>query len=163
MAPLIWFALDFLASTNLLSSAHTGQMLHALFRLLHIHPAHFDLLHHLLRKLGHFSAYAVLGWLLFRAWRATLPQRSPRIVPGAQATACGRRGWVEPLWTLRWSVLAVLVAVLVAAFDEFHQHFVPSRGADVRDVALDGMGALFMQLVLMLILLDKTRPAQNQP
>ena len=138
-------------------------MLRALLRLLHIHAAHFDLVHHFLRKLGHFSAYAVLGGLLFHAWRATLPQRYPAMARGARSAASGLRILVEPLWTLRWSALAVFVAVLVAAFDEFHQSLVPSRGASVHDVALDALGAMFMQLVLMLMWIDRTRPAKTEP
>jgi len=38
--------------------------------------------------------------------------------------------------------LAVLIGVLYAASDEFHQHFVPGRHATVRDVAIDSAGVL---------------------
>jgi VanZ family protein len=38
--------------------------------------------------------------------------------------------------------LAVLIGVLYAASDEFHQHFVPGRHATVRDVAIDTGGVL---------------------
>jgi VanZ family protein len=38
--------------------------------------------------------------------------------------------------------LAVLIGVLYAASDEFHQHFVAGRHATVRDVAIDTAGVL---------------------
>ena len=105
----------------------------------------------------HFVAYAILGGLFFRAWRATLPAQ--------------RRSWCtdpqsgEPvsrlrarLWTMRWSVLAVLSAAAAAAFDEWHQAFIPSRTSTPWDVLLDTLGAIFVQLVLMIMWIDKESP-----
>src|ERR1051326_7643377 len=154
IAPFVWVVLNFIASSDLLSSGHTAVMLTYVLNLLHLHVQNIALLNHLLRKLGHFTAYAILGGLFFRAWRATLPD--------------GRQAWRtdprtgnpvgvlrEKLWTMRWSALAVASAALAAAFDEWHQSFVPSRGSSVKDVLLDTAGATCLQLVLMVMWINK--------
>ncbi len=160
VAPTVWIILNFIASTDLLSSDHTGSLLASLLAVLHLHVSNLALANDVLRKVGHFGAYFILGGLLFRAWRVTLPERYP-VTAIEGRTGRTLRAWLEPLWTLRWSVLAVFIAVLAAAFDEFHQSFVPSRTATPRDVFLDTLGAIFMQLVLMLWLMGKTRPARE--
>ena len=144
--------LNFIVSTSLFSSVHTSVLLSMLLSLLHVHVTHLDLLNHFLRKLGHFTAYGVLGGLLFRAWRETLPAR-PVKRRGEAA------GLVVPSWTLRWASLAWALAVLAGAFDEIHQSFAPSRRPSVHDVVLDSMGAMFLQLILMLLLLNRSRAA----
>ena len=67
-------------------------------------------------KLVHAALYAVLGWL---AWRAARP-------------ASGRR---------RNAARVLLAIVALAAFDEWHQQFIPGRSMDVLDWAADGIGA----------------------
>lgn len=113
-----------------------------------------DLLNHLLRKCGHFAAYAILGGLFFRAWRASLPELRQR-----------RRGEsmeiLKPLWALRWSALAVASAALAAAFDEWHQSFTPTRTSTAWDVGLDTLGAIFLQLVLMTMWIGKSEVADS--
>jgi VanZ family protein len=54
-----------------------------------------------------------------------------------RATAGGRWSAVGA----RALVLAWIIAALYGVSDEFHQAFVPSRAADVRDVIADGVGA----------------------
>lgn len=44
-------------------------------------------------------------------------------------------------WRTRHAVLAWLLAVVYAASDEFHQSFVSSRQASLRDVLIDAVGA----------------------
>jgi len=74
----------------------------------------FDLL---FKKGGHFLGYALLGAACLRglAWR-----RGPAI---------------------REVGTAILMALLYAASDEFHQGFTPGRTPAVSDVLLDGAGA----------------------
>jgi VanZ family protein len=81
------------------------------------------------RKASHLSEYAILTilvWRLVRQLRQT------------------------PAWHWRWSDAgwSLLIAVLYAASDEFHQRFVPSREASVRDVMIDSIGAVFALLFL---------------
>jgi len=42
----------------------------------------------------------------------------------------------------RPALVALVVAAIYAAFDEFHQSFVPSRTASAHDVAIDIGGAV---------------------
>jgi VanZ family protein len=68
----------------------------------------------LLRKLGHIVGYLVLTLLLLRALRRS----------GATAAL----------------PVAMVVALAYAVSDEWHQSFVPGRGATAHDVAIDGIG-----------------------
>jgi len=104
--------------------------------------ARFEVLHHYLRKIGHFIGYFTLSFFLFRAWKATLhlPQ--------------------TPRWAPRWAVIAFFMSVLVASLDEWHQTYIPSRTGRFADVALDSAAALTAQLVILLWLYGVGRRAQ---
>jgi len=129
---LLWLCVLAAFSTDLFSAEHTGgillKILHALFGQISAHQ--FQQIHFLVRKSAHFCSYGLLSALAFFSWRATLPSL--------------RR------WTLRWSLLAVLLAATAGGMDEFHQRFVPSRGSSLHDVFIDTMGAVFFQLVIAL-------------
>ncbi len=84
----------------------------------------FEIVHYLLRKTGHVVAYGLLGFLDFRAVRGE------------------RAGW-----TLRWSLIAVALAVAVASLDEWHQSFVPGRTSSPLDVVIDCAGATLAQII----------------
>jgi VanZ family protein len=51
-------------------------------------------------------------------------------------------------WRLSWALLTLLVAVSYAGLDEWHQSFVPLREARLRDVLIDGSGALLAQAIV---------------
>ena len=114
-------------STDTFSAEHTGgvlmKILHALFGDISAHRVHQ--IHFFIRKAAHFGSYGLLGALAFFSWRATLPAR--------------------PRWTFRWSALALLLVLMAASLDEFHQSFVSSRTGNWHDVALDFTGAIFFQ------------------
>jgi VanZ family protein len=90
-----------------------------------IPDARYALIQFLVRKSAHLAVYATLSALWFRA------QRGPR------------SGW-QPSWALP----ALLVSMLVALGDEFHQSFVPSREGSPWDVLLDGFGAFLAQAAI---------------
>ena len=120
----------FFASTDLFSAAHTGSILEQILTAILGHPLsreRFDLLHFLIRKTAHLTEYAILGALLFRAVRRE------------------RAGW-----RLRWAVAAVAIAACVAASDEWHQSFVPTRTPSVIDVGIDTAGAATAQILIRL-------------
>jgi VanZ family protein len=73
----------------------------------------------LFKKSAHFTAYAVLAVLM---WRALPP---------------GRR-----IWALAW-----FLTVLYASSDEWHQSFVPNRHPSPWDVVIDALGAAVGLLV----------------
>ena len=86
----------------------------------HVPPLpHFD-------KILHLTAYGIMAWLFARA----LTRETPALSPAA----------------VRWA--AVVFACLYGLSDEFHQSFVPSRTADVWDLAADAFGALVWAVFL---------------
>jgi VanZ family protein len=109
-----------------MSFQHTSRIiepfLHWLFPSLPHDAAHAVVV--LVRKAAHVSEYAVLTLLV---WRVVDSYR-----PASDRT----NAWPNARLTL-------LVVALYAASDEFHQHFVPSREASVRDVLIDCSGAIF--------------------
>jgi VanZ family protein len=120
---LLWTAAVLLASSDPFSAAHTGSIL-AVF-LGWMPPASFDLTHFLVRKLAHLTEYGILALLWFRAWRGT------------------QLGWSAP-----WARRAFALCLAVAAVDEFHQGFVPTRTSSPRDVAIDCVGVLIALLMI---------------
>jgi len=54
-------------------------------------------------------------------------------------------------WQWRPASLALLLVVLYAATDEFHQLFVPNRQASVIDVLIDSTGAFIGLLVAWIV------------
>jgi VanZ family protein len=127
-----------LESTATMSSANTSQWLHPLWVKLFgpISPARWEVVHHLIRKTGHFVGYGVVSLAFFYGWRQTLHRMAVKH------------------WTLwrRASVLAVLCTLVVASLDEYHQSFLPSRTSSPIDVGIDLCGAIAFQLVLLLII-----------
>jgi VanZ family protein len=97
----------------------------------------FGLIHFLLRKSAHFTEYAILSALWFRALRVGLPT----------------------LWQIRWALIGLVISLLVAIVDEVHQAFVPSRTGSAHDVLLDLCGALFAQIVIWYALHRKAMAA----
>jgi VanZ family protein len=76
--------------------------------------------HFAIRKLAHFGEYAVLGLLCARAFRTS-----------------------SHLFLQRhWFVNALLLVVVYALLDEYHQSFVPSRTGSVYDSLIDATGGL---------------------
>jgi VanZ family protein len=131
---VIWLAIIVTESTNFGSSEHTGQILYPIFHhLFGMSHDRFAVLHALLRKSGHFVGYFTLSVLLFRSWRGTFPRLSTR-------------------WCLQWVTLAFVGTALVAALDEVHQSFLPSRTGMLRDVVLDSFAALVAQIVIFALL-----------
>ena len=84
------------------------------------------------RKAAHFTAYAILGALLFQLFYL-----------------------FKNLW-LR-SVLAILCAFAYAASDEIHQSFVPGRSCEFRDMLIDTGGAALAVLISLLIIHLKSK------
>jgi VanZ family protein len=122
MPAIIWMALIFLGSTDMLSAEHTSRFLVPFFRWLdpQISLATLNAIQVGVRKLGHLTEYAILAMLLWHALRG------------------GTR------WQAKMSILffiAWVACAIFAASDEFHQSFVPSRTSSPRDVMIDICGA----------------------
>ena len=130
---VLWMGLIFIMSTTVGSAPHTGRILAYLMGFLWPQAPQptVELIHFLIRKAGHFSEYAVLAWLLCRSWSAVGPLT---------------------ITQSRWksALAAILIAMLYAGSDEWHQSFVPGRSAAVRDVLLDSTGALTAAIAWLL-------------
>ena len=81
-------------------------------------------------KLVHAGAYAVLGFLFFRLFQSTSI-------------------WKSAVWLVIFSALA---SSLFGISDEIHQHFVPSRTADIMDVMADIAGSFLGAVTAQIIL-----------
>jgi VanZ family protein len=129
---VVWIGLIVLESTDSFSSQNTGSVLYLILTHLFgpIDFYKFEIFHHYLRKTGHFVGYGMLGILLLRGWWATL-------------------GRVQGL-LLRAILLSWLGTTLVAAMDEWHQSFIPSRTGTIRDVGLDTAASVVFLVVAYL-------------
>ena len=131
IAAILWLIVISIESTNLASSHNTSRILYPLLHFLFkLDFAHFEHWHFFIRKGGHVFGYGLLSYLLFRAWRETLPSTSR--------------------WIFRWANLAVLGTALVASLDEWHQSFLPSRTGTPRDVLLDTCAGIAVQFIVYL-------------
>ncbi|MFY9559687.1 MAG: VanZ family protein [Terriglobales bacterium] len=136
---IVWTGLIILESTDYMSAQNTGSLLYALLTRLFGVINLYDFLywHHYMRKAGHVLGYAMLGLLLLRGFRATFVDR---------------RSWVRLAPVFAW-----LGTAFVAAMDEWHQSFIPSRTGAFSDVLLDSAAGL-TALVLAYIALRRPEP-----
>ena len=120
---LAWMALIFSASSDSHSYEHSSRFIEPLLRWLFPHwsETYIHDLHEVLRKCAHVTEYAVLALLLRRAV--------------GQPVKPDTRGWSWPD-----ARLTLLLVMLYAATDEFHQRFVPTRTSLVSDVFIDTAG-----------------------
>jgi len=79
----------------------------------------FNTFSHFIRKSSHFIAYLILGIL---SLHAIDEEKNP---------------------TITWIIKALLICVLYAMSDEFHQLYIPGRSGEIKDVLLDSTGSLF--------------------
>lgn len=127
---LLWMSFIYWMSTDTFASENTSRIIEPILRFLmpSITPEKAALIHGVIRKLGHVTEYFILGILLFRAFR----RDSKELL-----------GW-------RWAFYSVLVVMLYAASDEFHQSFVSTRTASLFDVGIDTLGGILAQGVSVL-------------
>ena len=121
--PLIaWLAFIFLASSDNFNAGNTSRIIGPLILWLfpNTSPETLEVIHAATRKLAHFTEYAILGFLAARA-----VSTSP-----------------HPAINRRWFLICVALVVVYALLDEYHQSFVPSRTASIRDSLIDMAGGL---------------------
>lgn len=127
LPPIVWATVILAASTDAFSAPSTGRWLERITGWLgrSLAPSAIDVANHVIRKIAHLTEYGILSALAFRALRGERPR-----------------------WSLRWATGAVVLAVVLASIDEFHQAFVPSRTGAWQDVVLDTVGATVAQIVI---------------
>ena len=113
---VIWLAFIFFASSDSFNAGNTSRIIGPLVLWLfpHTSPETLATIHFIVRKLAHFTEYAILGFLAARAFR-------PRP---------------------RWFLISLILIAVYALLDEYHQSFVPSRTASIFDSLIDTAGGL---------------------
>jgi VanZ family protein len=120
-APLIiWLVFISFASSNEFSADNTSRVIGPLLQWLfpNITQESLRLAHLLVRKAAHVTEYAVLGWLTARAFT----------------------GSSREFLRQRWFLTSLMLVVLFALLDEYHQSFVPSRTGTLYDSGIDVIG-----------------------
>jgi VanZ family protein len=119
-------------STEMMGADHTSGPLRAIYQFLfgHVPGARWEIIHHYIRKGGHFIGYGLIGLAWLRAWWMSLPRSQ----------------------FLQDALLALAGTALVATADEYHQSFLPNRTSSGWDVLLDCCGALTLQLIVYIFM-----------
>jgi len=132
--PLIaWLAFISFASSDEFNAGNTSRIIGPLILWLfpNTSPETLAVVHFVMRKIAHFTEYAILGFLAARAFRTS---------------------------TQRWFLICAALVVVYALLDEYHQSFVPSRPASIFDSFIDMAGGL---AVLIFIRSRKGAKAQR--
>jgi VanZ family protein len=122
-------------STSTMSAANTSRWLLPYW----VHffgpttPEKWQVVHHFIRKIGHFLGYGLVSVCFFHGWRSSL-STAWRSVTAIR---------------LQSAVLAIFCTLLIASADEFHQSFLPSRTSSPYDVGIDVSGAIVVQILLL--------------
>jgi VanZ family protein len=133
----IWWPVAFMIaiivveSTPALGADNTSGPLRYLFQSIfgHVSDDRWEVIHHYIRKTGHFVGYGLVGLSWLRALRMTRP------------------GWKFRID----AALAMLATAVIASSDEFHQSFLPNRTSSPWDVLIDCSGALVLLLLAFAI------------
>ncbi|MGB6483403.1 MAG: VanZ family protein [Candidatus Acidiferrales bacterium] len=123
---ILWAAVIFTFSTHFFTGENTSRVITPLIRWLfpHATPHFLDRANHIVRKGAHVFEYFVFSLLLLHAIR-------------------NRRSW-----KLEWALAVVVIVFAFACSDEFHQIFVPGRGASFHDVMLDTFAGILAQMIV---------------
>ncbi|HWE87069.1 MAG TPA: VanZ family protein [Terracidiphilus sp.] len=126
-------------SQEFMGADHTSRLLRPIWQAIfgQVSDARWEILHHFIRKTGHFVGYGLIGLAWLRAWWMTLPHSK----------------------FLTDAALAMLGTATMASLDEWHQAFLPDRTSSPWDVLLDCAGALALQM-LVYVFVRITRPKQ---
>ena len=119
---IVWLVFIAFASSVEFSAENTSRVIRPLVLWLfpNISEGRIAFVHFLTRKTAHFTEFAVLGVLAARAFSVSSQYMLRR----------------------RWFAASLLLVVVWALLDEFHQSFVPSRTASLYDSLIDISGGL---------------------
>jgi len=114
-------------STEYFSGENTARLIYPVLRWLFPSASRHTLhaLHFLIRKMAHVTEFAAFSIAVFHGVRGK------------------RTGW-----RVDWALWTLVIAMAYAGLDEWHQSFVPLREPRVRDVIIDGFGALLAQIAV---------------
>lgn len=142
-AVILWMILIFYLSnqpasdSNELSTGITDVILIAVEKVAPSSDIMLGNVNHLVRKNAHFFIYLVLGLLVLNSLSLS------------EINRCKEMG------------IALLICVLYAISDEAHQLFIPGRGAQIKDVFIDSLGAVLG--VILYSSVRSLRKVRNKP
>jgi VanZ family protein len=138
---ILWLAFIFFASSNGFSASNTSPIIGPLVLWLfpNTSPETLVTIHFFTRKLAHFTEYAILGFLAVRAFSNSH----------------------KPFLRRHWFVITLILVVIYALSDEYHQSFVPSRTASIFDSLIDVAGGL-TALTVSYFWKRRSQPNQNR-
>lgn len=121
---LAWMSVIFFSSADVGSGRKSKIIVQFCLDILHLQvgPGIFEKLVLLLRKCAHVGEFSILGMLVWRLLRVLPMMVSPENLRKTARTA-------------------VMLCLLYATTDEFHQLYVPNREGKVSDVLIDTCGA----------------------
>jgi VanZ family protein len=125
---ILWAALIFIGSTDLLSAENTGGVLArpVLWLFPHLSERTIEIFQFVVRKSGHFTEYFIFALLAARAFTTS----------------------ARPMLRNRWFQVSLLLVVAYSLSDEFHQSFYPSRTSSMYDSMIDSFGGLVALTIL---------------
>ena len=124
------------------------------------------------RKLAHFTEFAVLGACLMvnvnGRVRSSAPEHAPAPLKGASGAdrgaipvplkrAAGADRGASPAPLKRQWAAAWVLATLYAVTDELHQYFVPDRACAFTDVCIDSAGAAMGALIAAAVIAGRAQ------
>ena len=132
---IIWMVIifEFSSQTGAVSGDLSNSLLYRLLGIFikdlsDINPDILKTLMFLIRKLAHFSEYAILSVLMLNVLKSYYD------------------------FSFKLGLLALVLCALYAASDEFHQLFIPGRAGSLKDVLIDTSGSAFSLLIYGLYL-----------
>jgi VanZ family protein len=123
----MWMAFIWFASSREFSALNTSKVIRPLILWLspNLNDDRVAAIHFVVRKVAHFTEYAILAFLARRAF-----------ITSSQV-----------LIQRYWFRLALLLVICYSLLDEIHQSFVPSRSASFYDSTIDIAGGMTVLLV----------------
>lgn len=125
---VLWLAFISFASSGNFSAGNTSRIIGPLVLWLFPNTSSETLLviHMITRKLAHFTEYAILAFLAARAFST-----SPR-----------------PAIRNHWFLISLILIVIWALGDEYHQSFVPGRTGTIWDSLIDITGGVAALIII---------------
>ena len=119
-------------STEFMGADNTSTPMRIIFEAIFgpVSGARWEIIHHYIRKSGHFLGYGAIGLARLRAWWMTLSHSR----------------------FLYDALLALFGTALIASVDEFNQTFLPNRSGSPWDVLLDCCGAITLQSLVYIFM-----------
>ena len=123
LPPILWMIIFFPVLNRFLGSSAIYRALLNVFRIFSpdISAAAFGIPYIVIRKSIHFVEYAILTFLMFRAFRGENLKK----------------------WDIRWAIYSGVITIGYGFLDEFLQTFVPTRNGSIIDSVINSAGALF--------------------